>query len=171
MTEEEIIFDTREVPELSQEQKIAHGPFPGTKDRKPYVGNRWQKNKKTIAVVETLFNKLESIRKQRGFNTKGELMEYLIELDTAVNPKLETIFQCRKCNQQLDVPPEANLERIIHKDLYRESQCNGSIVKKQKIVKDAKDKETGTTEHKDEQTGIIEYKDEQAEHIIHELTF
>lgn len=123
MTEEDIIFDERSVSEIVQEQKKA---------RKDY-GNKYELNRSTISVVDTLFERLEAIQTRKGFKKKGELLEYLVEVEEISKPKTETIYECKKCHQKVDAHKDININRLIHKDLCKDSPCNGSIITKQKI--------------------------------------
>ncbi len=143
MIEEEIVFDKREISEIDEAQQ-------GHKKTRKNYGNRYLLNRNTISVVDTLFKRLESIQRQKNFNTKGELMEYLVELDRIYNPQLETVFKCKKCGDKVEVLKDMNLDRIMHRDLCKTSPCNGSIVTRQIIM------HPGTTTTKDEHNGTTE---------------
>ena len=130
MTEEDI---TESLTDFELNEKQQKNGKEAKKVRKNY-GNKYLLNRNTISVVDTLFKRLESIQKQRSFNTKGELIEYLIELDRIYNPKLETVFKCKKCGERVDVLKDMNLDRIMHRDLCKTSPCNGSITTKQHIA-------------------------------------
>jgi hypothetical protein len=125
------------------------------KTAKRDYGSKYLVNRNTVSIVDTIFDNLVEIQKKRGFKTKGELFQYFIELDKITNPEIETIHKCKKCDETLAVLKDMNLDRLVHKDLCRQSSCNGSIVTKQKIVKTER---YGTTTANDIQSGQTEQK-------------
>ncbi len=130
MTDEEIVFNKIRIPDIVESKKNID------KYKKDY-GNKYQKNRNTVSVIDKIFKKLNEIQDQNKFKTKGELFEYLIDLENGVQPLLEVKHECKKCGGQLDLPKNVNIDRLIHRDLDKDSNCNGSILCKFKIKKDA----------------------------------
>lgn len=124
MTDEEIVFNKMRIPDIVE------------KNKKDY-GNKYQKNRNTVSVIDKTFKKLNEIQDQKKFKTKGELFEYLIDLENGIQPLLEVKHECKKCGGQLDLPKNVNIDRLIHRDLDKDSNCSGSILCKFKIKKDA----------------------------------
>lgn len=126
MTEEEIVFNKIRMPDIVESKKNKGKDY----------GNKYQKNRNSISIIDKTFKKLNEIQGQKKFKTKGELFEYLIDLENGIQPLLETKHECKECGKLLDIHKNANIDRLMHRDLDKDSVCNGSILCKFKIKKD-----------------------------------
>ncbi len=142
MTEEELPFERRNIPELKQTQ---------SKKKRDY-GNKYMANKTSISVDKSLLKQLDSIQIQKNFKTKGDLIEYFVNLENTFHPELETIFECKKCGRSVNALKDMNIDRLVHRDLCKDTQCTGSIITKQKIKTevhpDTTEQHSDTTEQK-----------------------
>ena len=106
--------------------------------RKSY-GNKYQFNRNTISVVDTLFRRLEAIQKDGNFKTKGDLLEFLVRLqeESKKNNMIKDIYKCKKCGKPIEVDSKWDLSRLFHRDIDNSEECkncNGRIGKSYEIM-------------------------------------
>jgi hypothetical protein len=160
MTEEEIVFDKRQIPELQAKSNDNNSP------KNPYA-KRYMVNKINVVVNDEVTKKMREIKNKRKFKSDSDTIKYLCDLEIAIDPIFKTQFKCKTCNETLEnVPTNININRFLHDDLCRTSPCKGHIIESNSFdidkngnVKSNKNKANGTNDSNDKNSEATDAKE------------
>lgn len=124
MTEEDIKFDIRKIPEINQEQK---------KTAKKYWENQNLK-RGSLAIIKLLIEKVNVIKKDKTFKNDSDVLEYLLEIEQGVRDQGGIIEYkvCEKCGAPINVKLDS-YKGITHQHVDSKSNCFGCITTKYRV--------------------------------------
>jgi len=136
MTEEDMGFDVRPIPEIVREQKDV---IKEKKDMRKY----WEKqhiNRGALSVLKPLIEKVNKIKSVRGFKNDSQALEYLLDLEEDIKKHnlIKETKSCEKCGTPINVKLDS-YKGITHRHIDTKSNCFGYITTKYGIVDNDED--------------------------------
>ena len=132
-TEKDLPFEYREIPEITTENKKNQNRY-----KEVYL-ERYMKDKKRPVIQEDILEKLNDVKKKYGFKSYDKTIEHLCDLDTKVDPVFERRYNCKTCNDPIEIPQGANVNKFVHSDLCTDKSCRGHIITTTKMRLDPRD--------------------------------
>ena len=135
MTEEDIIFDKREIPEISQEQKERFQKLvKNKKDMRKY----WEKqhlSRGALSVLKPLIEKVNKMKKDNEFKNDSQVVEYLLDLEEDIKKHnlIKETKTCEKCGVLINIKLDS-YKGITHRHIDAKSNCMGCIKTKYGII-------------------------------------
>ena len=155
-TEEDLSFEYREIPEIAKNKMTKNR---NQNEYKEIYLERYMKDKKRPVIQEDILEKLNGVKKKYGFRSYDKTIEHLCNLDTKIDPIFKRKYSCKTCNDPIEIPEGANVNKFVHSDLCTDKSCKGHIVTETGMWLDPRDNTVISKNDKKKQADVIRFEE------------